>query len=83
MADIDRTMTPLPPLPPAEANGSAALPELVAIDATPPLVATTNTSPVFEALVSPALEAVDKLDLSQPIWRMPECWGHRGVSSHF
>jgi len=77
MADIDRSLTPLPPpVVPADALVSGVLD-------TPPLVATTGPSPVLEALVSPALDAADKdgfsLD-STDTWRMPQCWGHRGVS---
>lgn len=56
--------------------------------ATPPLDATADPSPVFETIVSPSLEDADKqFDLDAPApqapqdtWRMPECWGHRGVS---
>ncbi|TXT13585.1 hypothetical protein VHUM_00952 [Vanrija humicola] len=69
-------------------NGGAALrpplPSLPSLERTPVLEADSAApSPAFEALVSPALFPVDKelsLDPAAPAWRMPECWGHRGVS---
>lgn len=71
-------------------NGSAELrpplPSLPSLERTPVLEADgVAASPAFEALVSPALSPVDKelsLNPAAPAqaWRMPECWGHRGVS---
>jgi phosphatidylglycerol phospholipase C len=82
MADIDRTLTPLPPPAP---EAAAALPLDTALLATPPLVATTHPSPLLEALVSPSLDAADKdsFSLAPAKFRMPECWGHRGASASF
>lgn len=56
---------------------------------TPPLDATADPSPAYETIISPALEDADKpFDLDAPVaaktsdaWRMPECWGHRGVGN--
>lgn len=68
------------PLPPPEVEAELRLDSRLD---TPPLVASTNPSPEFDALVSPPLLAADKgFDLGEPAWRMPECWGHRGVGRH-
>lgn len=69
-----------PPKPEAEVSLPSSL------EGTPQLAPASDPSPVFEELLSPSIDAADKgFDLdapsAKPEWRMPECWGHRGVST--
>ncbi len=44
---------------------------------------TADPSPILSVIKSPATSTFE-LDLdAEEGWRMPECWGHRGVSLTF